>query len=258
MAERYDVAVVGGGHNALVTAAYLAKAGRRVVLVERRDRVGGGAETAELGGVRVPRLAHTVGRLRPSVVRDLDLRTHGLRLLAPDVRWFAPQPDGRAVTFWSDQARTVGGLRGWSSHDADAWPDFDRLVRALGKFLGEIAGQTPPDIHAPGLGDALAGLKLGRTFRGLGKRDAHTILRVLPMAIADFVAESVETDAGRAAAAWRAVQYPSFGPWSAGTAANLLSDSAGNDRGGAGPNGFAGGGTGALSDAPAAALTAAG
>src|SRR5258705_3032487 len=175
MAERYDVAVVGGGHNALVTAAYLAKAGRRVVVLERRDVVGGAAETSELGGVRVPRLAHTVGRLRPSVVRDLDLRTHGLRLLAPDVRVFAPQPDGRAVTLWSDQARTVDGLRAWSSRDADSWPAFDRLVRALGKFLGELAAQTPPDIRAPGLGDALAGLNVGRTFPRLGSAEAPTV-----------------------------------------------------------------------------------
>ena len=258
MADQYDVALVGGGHNALVTAAYLARAGRRVVVLERRDRVGGAAETGDLGGVRAPRLAHTVGRLRPSVVRDLDLRSHGLRLLAPDVRVFAPQTDGRAVTFWTDQVRTVDGLRHWSAGDADAWPDFDRLVRALGKFLAEIAAQTPPDIDAPGLGDALAGLKLGRTFRGLGKRDAHTILRVLPMAVADFVAESFEIDAIRAAVAWRGVEYASVGPWSAGTAAILLADSAGNDGGAAGQTVYAEGGPGAVSTALVGSLTAAG
>ncbi|HEX6987306.1 MAG TPA: NAD(P)-binding protein, partial [Planctomycetaceae bacterium] len=186
--RHYDAIVVGGGHNALVTAAYLAKAGKRVVVLERRGHVGGASETGELAGVRVPRLADTVGRLRPSVVKDLDLRAHGLRLVAPDVRVFAPQPDGRAVTLWSDQARTVAGLRDWFAPDADAYPGFDRLVRSLGRFLADLAAETPPDVKSPGIGDALMGLKLGRTFRGLGKHDSHTILRVLPMAVADFVA----------------------------------------------------------------------
>lgn len=257
-ADAYDAIIVGGGHNALVAAAYLARAGRRVVVLERRERVGGAAETADLGGVRVPRLAHTVGRLRPSVVRDLGLRSHGLRLASPDVRVFAPAADGRAVTLWADQARTVDSLRAWSDRDADAYPDFDRLVRSLGRFLGDIAAQTPPDIKSPGLGDALAGLKLGRTFRGLGKRDAHTILRVLPMAIADFVAEAFETDAVRAAIAWRGVQYCAAGPWSAGTTAVFLGDSAGNDGGAAGQTVFAIGGPGALSAALDGAIVAAG
>src|SRR6266550_7036376 len=215
----WDAIVIGAGHNALVTAAYLARAGQRVLVLEARDRVGGAAETAELGGVRVPRLADTVGRLRPSIVKDLDLRAHGLRLIAPDVRVFAPQPDGQAVTLWTDQARTVEGLRPWSSHDADGYPDFDRLVRALGRFLAELAAGTPPDIKAPDLGDALTGLKLGRTFRGLGRHDAHTILRVLPMAVADFVAEAFQTDAVRATIAWRGVRSSFLGPWSAGTTA---------------------------------------
>ena len=254
----YEAIVIGGGHNALVTAAYLAKAGRRTLVLERRGHVGGAAETAELGGVRVPRLADTVGRIRPTVVKDLDLRSHGLRLVAPDVRAFAPQPDGRAITLWTDQARTVAGLRDWSSHDADGYPDFDRLVRSLGRFLAELAAETPPDIRAPGIGDALAGLKLGRTFRGLGKHDSHTILRVLPMAVADFVAEAFETDALRAAIAWRGVRQSFLGPWSAGTTAILLADGAGNDGGAAGQTVFAIGGPGALSEALASAAGAAG
>ncbi|HET9345167.1 MAG TPA: NAD(P)/FAD-dependent oxidoreductase, partial [Candidatus Limnocylindrales bacterium] len=128
----------------------------------------------------------------------------------------------------------------------------------LGRFIGEIASKTPPDIHAPGLDDALAGLQLGRTFRGLGKHDAHTILRVLPMAVADFVAEAFETDAVQAAIAWRGVQYCSLGPWSAGSAAVLLFDSAGNDGGAAGQTVFAEGGPGALSEALAASARATG
>jgi len=258
VANRYDAVIVGGGHNALVTAAYLAKAGQRTLVLEARERIGGAAETAGFGGVRVPRLADTVGRLRPSIVKDLDLRSHGLRLVAPDIRLFAPQPDGRAVTLWSDQARTVDGLRGWSASDAEHYPDFDRLVRALARFLAELAAETPPDIRAPGLGDALTGLKLGRTFRGLGKHDAHTILRVLPMAVADFVAEAFEADAVRAAIAWRGVRHSSLGPWSAGTTALLLNDSAGNDGGAAGQTVFAIGGPGALSEALAVAARAAG
>jgi len=243
----YDAIVVGAGHNALVTAAYLGHAGLRTVVLERRDRVGGAAETSELApGVRVPTLAHTVGRLRPSVVRELDLKAHGLSLLAPEVRVFAPQPDARAVTLWADEARTVEGLRDWSARDAERYPAFDRLVRSLARFIGEIGASTPPDIHAPGLTDALAGLKLGRTFRGLGKHDGRTITRVLPMAIADFVAEAFETDAVRAVLAWRGVQYCSVGPRSAGTAAILLMDSAGNDGGAAGQTVFARGGPGAL------------
>jgi phytoene dehydrogenase-like protein len=254
----HDVIVIGAGHNALVTAAHLAKAGQRVVVLERRGHVGGASETAELGGVRIPRLADTVGRIRPAVVKDLDLRSHGLRLVAPDVRVFAPQPDGRAITLWTDQGRTVDGLRAWSAHDADAYPDFDRLVRSLGRFLADLAAETPPDVKAPGIGDALMGLKIGRTFRGLGKHDSHTILRVLPMAVADFVAEAFETAALQAAIAWRGVRHSFLGPWSAGSTAILLADGAGNDGGAAGQTVFAIGGPGALSEALASAARAAG
>ena len=257
--NRYDAIVIGGGHNGLVAAAYLGKAGLRTVVLERRPTVGGAAATSELApGARVPTLAHTVGRLRPSVVRDLDLKRHGLSLVGPEVRAFAPGPDGDAIVLWSDVARTAEGLRARSAADADAYASFDGLVRALSGFLGEIAGRTPPDIESPGLGDALAGLQLGRTFRGLGRDDGRTITRVLPMAIADFVAESFETDALQAAIAWRGVQYTSMGPWSAGTTAVLLTDSAGNDGGAAGQTVFARGGPGALAAALEAAAREAG
>jgi len=255
----WDAVVIGGGHNGLITAAYLAKGGLRTLVLERRDRVGGAADTSELGpGIRVPTLAHTVGRLRPSVQRDLDLKRHGLSLMAPDVRVFAPSPDGSAVTLWDDVARTADGLRARSAVDAEGYPRFDRLVRSIGRFLDELGKSAPPDVRAPGIGDALTGLKLGRTFRGLGREDSRTILRVLPMAIADLVAEAFETDAVRAAVAWRGVRYCAVGPWSAGTAAVLLMDSAGNDGGAAGETVFARGGPGALAAALASAARAAG
>ena len=254
MSARYDVVIVGGGHNGLVSAAYLGKAGLRTLVVERRDRVGGAVDTSELAaGARVPTLAHTVGRLRPSVVRDLDLKAHGLSFLSPIVRVFAPSPDGSAVTLFGDVAATVEGLERRSTKDAQAYPGFERQVRALGHFLAELGEETPPDITSPGFGDALAGLKLGRTYRGLGKLDARTLLRVLPMAVADFVAEAFETDALQAAIAWRGVRYAHLGPWSGGSTAVLLTDSAGNEGGAAGETLYARGGPGALADALAAA-----
>ncbi len=258
-ARVHDAIVIGAGHNGLVTAAYLARAGLRTLVVERRERVGGAADTSELApGVRVPTLAHTVGRLRPSVVRELGLRTQRLSLVAPDVRVFAPQPDGRAVTLWGDLDRTAMELRAWSRKDADAYPGFDALVRSLGRFLAELGASAPPDIESPGFADALLGLRLGRSFRGLGRDRARSVLRVLPMAIADFVAESFETDAIQAAIATRGVRHAALGPWSAGTTAVFLGDSAGNDGGAAGESVFARGGPGALGEALAGAVRAAG
>ncbi len=251
----WDAVVIGAGHNGLVAAAYLARAGLSVLVLERRERVGGIADTVTVApGARVPAVAHTIGQFKPSVVRDLGLRAHGLTFVAPDVRVFAPAPDGSAITLYDDVARTADGLRARSGHDAASYAGFDRLVRTLGKFLAELARPAPPDIKAPSLGDALTGLKLGRSFRGLGRQDGRSILRVLPMAVADFVAESFETDALRGIIAARGVQNTAMGPWSAGTTAVLLADSAGNDGGAAGQSVFARGGPGALSEALAAAV----
>ena len=255
----WDAIVVGAGHNGLVTAAYLGRAGWRVLVLERRARPGGALETAEIAaGFRAPTLAHTVGRMRPAVVRELGLGRHGLSLVGPEVRAFAPSPDGSSITLWADVARTAEGLRGRSVHDAERYPAFDRLVRALGGFLAELAATTPPDIASPSLSDALTGLRLGRTFRGLGRNDARTLLRILPMAVADFVGDAFETDALRGALAARGVLLTAMGPWSAGTAGVLLADSAGSEGGAAGQTVFARGGPGALAQALVSAVSATG
>jgi hypothetical protein len=106
------------------------------------------------------------------------------------------------VALWRDVATTQASLRTWSEADAAAYALFDTRVRALSRFLADLAEETPPDVRDPGFGDALMGLRLGRTFRGLGKESGRTILRVLAMAVADFVGESFTSDpAGDAA--WR-------------------------------------------------------
>jgi phytoene dehydrogenase-like protein len=254
--------VIGAGHNALITAAYVARAGLRTLVLERRERVGGAADTTQLAkGVRVPTLAHTVGRLRASVQKDLNLKRHGLALVAPDVRVFAPSPDGTAITLFGKAEKTAVTFRlggAVSARDADGYRAFDKRVRRLGRFLDTLARSTPPDIESPGLGDAVRALRLGTSFKALGRDGSRTILRVLPMAVADLVAESFDSAELRAALAWRGVRFGAVGPWSAGTAAMLLMDGAGNDGGAAGETVFARGGPGALADALAAASRDAG
>lgn len=254
MTATYDAIVIGGGHNGLVTAAYLAKAGRGVIVLERREKVGGILDAVEIApGVRAPGVAHTVGRLRRSVIQDLGLARHGLVLIDPPVRVFAPQPDGPPLTLWADPSRTAEELKSRSAHDAEAYPGFDRRVRALASFLAYLHAATPPDLKSPSFADAMSGVRLGNAFRRLGRKAAREATRALPMAVADYVAETFETDAVRGAIASRAVQYTAMGPWSAGTTAVLLGDSAGNDGGAAGQSTFARGGPGALGEALAQA-----
>jgi phytoene dehydrogenase-like protein len=250
----YDAIVIGAGHNGLVTAAYLARSGRRVLVLERRERVGGILDTIEIAeGFRAPGIVHTVGRLRRSVIEDLGLVRHGLVMVEPAVRVFAPQPDGPPLTLWADAARTAKEFRERSAADADAYPAFDKKIRSLASFLSYLHAITPPDVKNPSMADAMNGLKLGNAFRRLGKRPGREATRALPMAIADYVTESFETDAMRGAIASRAVQYTAMGPWSAGTTTVLLADSAGNDGGAAGQSTIARGGPGALAEVLATA-----
>ena len=259
MASRGDVIVVGAGHNGLVAAASLAKDGRRVTVFERASEVGGILRGSEIApGFTAPGVAHTVGRLRRSIVEDLRLTDHGLSLLTPAVRMFAPQPDGSSMTFWGDAARTAEELRERNPRDADAFIEFDRKVRAIASFLAYVNVATPPDISAPTLADAISGLKVGWAFRGLGARYGREAIRMMPMAVADLVQEAFEDEAVRGPLSTRGVLFTACGPWSAGSAAVFLNDSAGNDGGAAGTAVFVRGGTQALAAALASAVTKAG
>jgi phytoene dehydrogenase-like protein len=244
---RADVVVIGGGHNGLIAAAYLAKAGRKVTLLEAAPEVGGvlrASTPAE--GFTAPGITHTVGRLRPSVVKDLKLAQHGFEAIAPDVRMFAPQPDGSAVTFWGDPERTATELRDRNAHDADVFVEFDKKMRAIASFLAYINVATPPDVKSPSIADAFMGLKLGKAFRDLGAKTGREAIRAMPMASADLVQEVFEDEAVRGPLTTRGSLFTSMGPWATGTAAVFLNDSAGTDGGAAGTAVFARGGTGAL------------
>ena len=240
MGARSDVVVIGAGHNGLVAAALLAKDGRRVTVLERAAEVGGilrGGEFAS--GIHRPR-ARAHGRPSPPI-GDRGPPAGGPRALAltPPVRMFAPQPDGSSVTFWGDAARTAQELRERNPRDADAYVEFDRKMRAVASFLAYVNVATPPDISAPTLADAISGLKVGWAFRGLGARYGREAIRMMPMAVADLVQEAFEDEAVRGPLSTRGVLFTACGPWSAGTAAVFLNDSAGNDGGAAGTAVFA-------------------
>ena len=209
------------------TAAYLGKAGLRTLVLERRDtRRRRGRDVASWRpGVRVPTLAHTVGRLRPSVVRDLDLKR------ARPVAGRAGRARLRAAAATATRSRSGATRRGpprgcaaGRAHDAERYAG----VRPAGPLAGRLprrdrGRRRRPTSQAPGLGDALAGLRLGRTFRGLGKHDGRTITAGPADGRSPTSSpKSFETDALQAAIAWRGVQYTSMGPWSAGTTAVLL------------------------------------
>ena len=256
-ARAYDAIVVGAGVNGLVCAAYLARGGLRTLVLEARDSVGGMAETAELWpGVRVPVLAHTVGRLRPNVARELRLRDHGLRLVQPDVRVLAPQPDGRGIVLWGDTAQTANALATndlVGPADAARFVGADKQLRALGDALAQLHGRVPPDLASPKLGDAVGGLRTAVAARSRTPAGGIGLLRAMPMAVRDLAEELFESDALRAIIAARAMLLSGLGPRDPGSVGALLTDVAGNDGGLAGQTVFARGGPGALSEALASA-----
>jgi phytoene dehydrogenase-like protein len=246
-----DLVVIGGGVNGLTTAALLAKGGFKPLVLERRPRVGGAAVTEEFHpGFRGSTVAHTAGPFRASLIEELGLARHGLSLIESEPRVFAPLPDGRSVTLWGDPQRTAAGLSSLSAKDARAWPEFHANLARLSAVLGRVLSVAPPDLDEPSFAQAWPFLGIGIDFRRLGRKDGQNLLRWGPMAVADFVQEWFETPLLQAVIAARGIQGAFAGPWSAGTAANLLLQASGGN--GAGSTVFVKGGLGALTDALAA------
>ena len=218
-----DTLIIGGGHNGLITAFYLARAGRKPLVLERRATVGGCATTEEFApGYRATTLAHTLGPIRASIARDMQLARRGVRLVGPDPRLIAAGGDGRPLVFSTDAARTADAIRPFSAKDAARYPEFCATLARLGGFLSELLEMTPPSIDAPSTGELWQLWQTGRRFRSLGRRQSFALLRWGPMAVADLVAEWFETDLLQAAIAARGIHGTAMGPWSAGTGAVLL------------------------------------
>ncbi len=258
MAAKRDVVIIGGGHNGLVTAFYLARAGRKPLVLERRPVVGGAAVTDEFHpGFRAPTLAHTLGPLHADVATDMALDRHGLSVIRPEVRVFAPHPDGRGLFLYDDAERSAASIAAFSAKDAEKYKEFHGTLGRIGKVIAKVLEMTPPSIDHPSSGDLFNLLKIGRGLRGLGRKEMYHVLRWGPMAIADLVAEFFDTELLRAAIAARGTFGAFLGPWSAGTALMLLMRSAA-DGNPAGPASFPRGGMGAVTQAMAAAATQAG
>lgn len=252
------ILIIGGGHNGLVAACYLARAGHRVLVLERRARAGGAAVTEEFcPGFRCSTLAHAAGPLAPRVARELELERHGLKLVRPEVSVFAPGRDGRALKIYEDAARTARELEPLSARDAKNYTAFRESFARIGRVLAPLLDRTPPSLERPAPSDVWQFGKLGKEFRGLGKRDAYRLLRWGPMAVADLAAEWFETELLRAVVAARGIMGAFAGPWSAGTSVPLLMQAALSGSPFA-PAAFPLGGMGALAESLASAAKAAG
>ena len=258
MAETRDVVIIGAGHNGLVTAFYLAKAGLKPLVLERRPQAGGCAITNEFHpGFRCSTLAHASGPIRPDVVSDMNLAAHGLKTYTPGVRVLSLAQDGQHLALYSDTGRTQQEIAKYSTKEAANYAEFQRALASIAAVVDHLQRMTPPDIDAPASGNVFDLLKTGRKIRGLEEKDFYRLLRWMPMAAADLVAEWFDTELLRATIAAQGIFGTYLGPWSAGSGAALLLRAAadGNPAGGAT---YVMGGAGALTTAMAIAAQAAG
>ena len=224
---RYDAIVIGGGVNGLTCATYLAKSGVRTLLLEQRAELGGCAAEDEIAdGFRVPVLAHATGPVRRDVVEELQLYLHGLTFSDPAIQVSTLSPEGRPLIVYEDPRATAESLRAWSTKDAARWASFQATLQRLGALIGSLFISTPPSVDAPSARDVFALMHTLGDFRSMPKDDQWRLLRWGPMAVADLVAESIDTEQLRATVAADGIFGAMLGPWSAGSGLQLLLASA--------------------------------
>jgi phytoene dehydrogenase-like protein len=254
----YDVIVIGGGHNGLASAAYLARAGRKVLVLERRGVVGGAAVTEEVfPGFKYSVCSYVVSLLRPEIIRELDLPRHGLEILPLDGT-FTPLPDGDYLWRVNDHAKTRREIARHSKVDAEAYEEYGKAMIEMGRFVKPILDMTPPDptsLDPRGLMDLLF---LGRRFQALSDQDKYNQVQLMTMSAIDFLNQWFETDVLKATMAASGIIGTFLGVRSPGTAYVLLHHYMGEIDGAFRSWGLSRGGTGAISNAIAAAAREAG
>jgi phytoene dehydrogenase-like protein len=258
MPAPYDAIVIGGGHNGLVASAYLARAGKRVVVLERRERVGGAAMSEQIfPGFTFSVFSYVVSLLRPEIIRDLDLPRHGLHVL-PLESTLTPLSNGDYLAQWNDHDQNRRELARHSARDAEAYDEFGRLMHLMARGVKPILGMLPPDPASLAPADLAGMWRLGKYFRGLGPERFHTLHKLLTMSAADYLDEWFETEALKGTKSASGIIGTMLGPRSPGTAYVLLHHYMGELDGVFRAWGFAKGGNGSVSAAIAAAARAAG
>jgi phytoene dehydrogenase-like protein len=255
----FDVVIIGAGVNGLTAAALLARAGKRVVVVERCDRVGGALVTEELiPGYRFDSVTSNAGWLSPALMRELELGKHGLELLPEEESLVTPFTDGRALTIWRDIQRSYASIRSHSPRDSQHWQPFTERMHKLAGFLGALYAAPAPRPIGGGARELLDMALLGRRARSLGKTDMIELLRVLPMSVAELLDDWFDTDALKAAVGASGVTAIHQGVRAAGTSFVMLHHHIGQTPGAFRMRQRFRGGVGALSEALAKAARAAG
>ncbi len=258
MGEKYDAIVIGGGHNGLVTSAYLARAGKKVLVLERRHIVGGAAVTEEIfPGFKFSVCSYVVSLLRPEIIRELDLPRHGLEILPLDGT-FTPLPDGNYLWRVNDHAKTRREIARHSRLDAEAYEEFGKAMHELCKFVKPLLNMPPPDPTRLSFEEIKKLLFLGRRFRNLPAEEQYSHAQLLTMSAADYLDQWFETDVLKATMAASGIIGTFLGVRSPGTAYVLLHHYMGEIDGVFRSWGFARGGNGAISNAIAAAARDAG